>query len=137
MTTNYLDHIPASLLRAGRVDLLLHFDVLEDEVARSFIEDLVAAREIHLNDVNWERVFRYTRELVPAFIKQAVDHATIAVHMGDNSRTLSGEMLENMLRGSWDHHKIMQQVHQHRNNSTGVGILEEIQEQIERLHEIL
>lgn len=73
LTTNHVEQIDPSFLRAGRIDSVIDFDVPEAETAAKFVTQYGA--ELIAKDVDMDVVGHAFKGLVPAFIRECVSKA--------------------------------------------------------------
>lgn len=73
LTTNHPERIHKGMLRPGRLDAVIHIGELDQAGVERMIHALVPAEQLGTVDV--AAVYKYMRNFMPAFVKEAIDRA--------------------------------------------------------------
>lgn len=74
MTTNHIEALHKGVLRAGRIDAIVHIGELDAEGVRQLVT--VTAGDHLEDDIDWGEVCNAMSGWLPCFVKEAVDRAT-------------------------------------------------------------
>lgn len=91
MTTNFKDKIAASILRPGRIDQMIEFELLMRDEIRDLIKKQIPPDRLS-DDIDWDEVFSFSSTYPPAFLKGMATNAALRA-VGEGKDRVTQDML--------------------------------------------